>query len=178
MKEDLESTGADPHAEGTDPGATRDQLEERCAEFEARWLRTQADLQNVRRRAQQELDSALLRVLQPLLDELILVADYLDMALASPATLPESRALAEGVALTRSKLAQALALADVRPIATEGSFDPARHEAGESRPAPGREPGTILGTLRPGYTWQGRILRPARVIVAEGPAPARAGESG
>ena len=61
------------------------ELEARCAELEARWLRAQADNQNMRRRQQQELDSAVLRALQPLLDELLLVLDYLDLALASPA---------------------------------------------------------------------------------------------
>ena len=148
-----------------DAGARVAELEARCADLETRWLRSQADYQNARRRAQQELDSALLRTLQPLLDELLLVADYLDMALSAPATTPESKALAAGVALTRSKLAQALELVDVRPVATSGPFDPAQHEAVESRPSTSPA-GTILATLRPGYTWQGRILRPARVAVA------------
>jgi molecular chaperone GrpE len=145
--------------------ASTSELESRCAELEARWLRAQADLQNVRRRAQQELDSALLRTLQPLLDELLLVVDFLDMALSAPATTAEAKAIAAGVTMTRAKLVQALELADVRPIATTGLFDPSRHEAGESR-ASSLAPGTILATLRPGYTWQGRILRPARVAVA------------
>jgi molecular chaperone GrpE len=169
MKEDF-----DPTEMADETGApAQSELEARCAEFEERWLRTQADLQNVRRRAQQELDSALLRTLQPLLDELLLVADYLDMALSAPMTTPEAKNLAAGVSMTRAKLAQALELADVRPIPTSGLFDPSRHEAGESR-ASDSPPGTILATLRPGYTWQGRILRPARVAVAAAPDSADA----
>ena len=148
------------------------ELAAKCADFEARWLRSQADHQNARRRAQQELDSALLRSLQPLLDELLLVADYLDMALLAPQTNPEAKALAAGVALTRQKLAQALESIDVRAIETAGAFDPARHEAGESRASAEHPPGTILATGRTGYTWQGRILRPARVVVASAPPPA------
>jgi len=143
------------------------ELEARCADLEARWLRSQADYQNARRRAQQELESALLRQLQPLLDELLLVADYLDMALSAPTQSEEARNLAAGVQLTRSKLAQALELVELRPIESSGPFDPNRHEAVASRPAD-QPPGTILETLRPGYTWQGRILRPARVVVAAG----------
>lgn len=150
------------------------ELEARCADLEARWLRAQADYQNLRRRAQQELDSALFRTLQPLLDELLLVMDYLDMALAAPTTTAETKALAAGVELTRSKLAQALELVDVRMVPTSGSFDPALHEAGESRATADQPPGTILATTRPGYTWQGRILRPARVVVAAAPADAAA----
>jgi molecular chaperone GrpE len=175
MKDDdqaSEST-AEARLHADDPAARVAELEARCAELETRWLRSQADYQNARRRAQQELESQLLRTLQPLLDELLLVSDYLDMALAAPATGPESKALAAGVSLTRSKLAQALELVDVRPVATEGLFDPSRHEAGESRPSP-KPPGTILATLRPGYTWQGLILRPARVAVA---TPAEASDA-
>ena len=159
----------DPAARTGDADARVAELEARCAELEARWLRAQADNQNMRRRQQQELDSAVLRALQPLLDELLLVLDYLDLALASPATTGEARALAEGVSLTRAKLVQALELADVRPIAAAGPFDPARHEAVASRPAPKVAPGTIVATARPGYTWQGRILRPARVVIASAP---------
>jgi len=161
-------------AAGVDAPAKTAELEARCADLEARWLRAQADYQNLRRRAQQELDSSLFRVLQPLLDELLLVADYLDMALAAPATSAEAKALAAGVELTRSKLAQALEIAEVRAIPTAGTFDPALHEAGETRVVPDKAPGTILATTRAGYTWQGRILRPARVVVAAAPRGAGA----
>lgn len=174
MKKDIEQDEAHSGEgrESTAPEATASvsELEARCAELEARWLRSQADIQNVRRRAQQELDSALFRTMQPLLDELLLVADYLDMALAAPATSPEAKALATGVSMTRAKLSQALEQADVRLIPTDGDFDPSQHEAGESRVEPGKAPGQILSTLRSGYTWQGRILRPARVVVAAAPA--------
>jgi len=145
------------------------ELEARVAELEARWLRTQADYQNARRRAQQELEDALLRTTQPLLEELLLVCDYLDMALSTPCTSADAKNLAAGVQLTRSKLVQALELFDVRPIPTTGKFDPARHEAGETRASADQPPGTILATVRAGYTWQGRILRPARVVVAAAP---------
>lgn len=142
------------------------ELESRCEDLEARWLRAQADYQNTRRRAQQELEGELLRTMQPLLDELLLVGDFLDMALSAPTTTPEARNLAAGVQMTRAKLTQALESVDVRPIDTTGTFDPTRHEAAETRAAEGAAPGSILATLRGGYTWQGRILRPARVVVA------------
>jgi molecular chaperone GrpE len=104
------------------------------------------------------------------------VTDYLDLALAAPATGAEARALHSGVQLTRSKLTQALELVDVRAIPTDGAFDPALHEAAESRVSPGHAPGTILATVRPGYTWQGRILRPASVVVAAAPPAPEPGE--
>lgn len=169
VESDREQQAGEGQAASMDSHARASELEARCADLEARWLRAQADYQNVRRRAQQELDSALLQTLQPLLDELLLVVDYLDLALAAPITSTETKALAAGVEMTRSKLAQALELVDVRTIPTSGNFDPALHEAGESRVSADKPPGTILGTSRPGYTWQGRILRPARVVVAAAP---------
>ena len=172
--DDAPSSDAGEGNASVDSPPRASELEARCADMEARWLRAQADYQNLRRRTQQELDSALFRTLQPLLDELLLVMDYLDMALAAPATNAESKALAAGVELTRSKLSQALELVDVRTVPTGGTFDPALHEAGESRASADKPPGTILATTRPGYTWQGRILRPARVVVAAAPAGAGA----
>ncbi|NOT30137.1 MAG: nucleotide exchange factor GrpE [Planctomycetes bacterium] len=155
--------------ENTETTAPPPDAETRIAELEGRWLRAQADYQNARRRMQQELESSLLRTLQPLLDELLLVLDYLDLALSATATTSEAKALGAGVAMTRAKLAAALELVDVRVIPTAGRFDPTQHEAGESRAAEEHAPGTILATLRPGYTWQNRILRPARVVVASAP---------
>jgi molecular chaperone GrpE len=164
-EEGLEGAGSEGH-EPQDPMSA---LEARCADFESRWLRAQADYHNTKRRAQQELESALLETMQPLLDELLLVKDYLDMALIQAPQGQEAKALAAGVDLTRAKLVQALELVDVRTVPTTGIFDPALHEAAEARPSEDGEPGTILETLRTGYTWQGRILRPARVIVAADP---------
>lgn len=160
----------DKETESTETTAPAQDPDARVAELEGRWLRAQADYQNARRRMQQELESALLRTLQPLLDELLLVLDYLDLALSAPATTSEAKALGAGVAMTRAKLVAALELVDVRVISTAGPFDPAQHEAAESRLALEHAPGTILATVRPGYTWQSRILRPARVVVASAPA--------
>jgi molecular chaperone GrpE len=144
-------------------------LESRCAELEARWMRAQADYQNLRRRSAAELEDALLRQMQPLLAELLLVLDYLDLALQSRATTEEAKSLASGVQMTRTKLAQVLENAGVQKIDASGRFDPALHEASRSETTAEVAPNTILATVRPGFTWQGRILRPARVVVAAAP---------
>ena len=68
--------------------------------------------------------------------------------------------------MTRAKLGQVLENADVKKIDTSGSFDPALHEASRSEKTSEVPPNTIVSTVRPGFTWQGRILRPARVVVA------------
>ena len=151
-------------------------LTARCEDLNARALRAQADYQNLRRRAQQDLETSLQRNVQPLLDELLYVLDFLDMALASPATNEETKNLVLGVQMTRTKFVQALENADVKAIPTEGLFDPSLHEATEARPAPEAEPGTILSVVRRGYTWQDRVLRHAQVIVAQGDTPAAEAE--
>ena len=129
-------------------------------------MRAQADYQNLRRRSSAEYETGIKRTLQPLLEELLFVLDYLELALASPTTTDEAKNLAVGVEMTRTKLFQALEKVEVFPIVAEGVFDPKLHDASETRVAPDAEPGTILETTRRGYTWKELVLRPAQVIVA------------
>ena len=140
----------------------------RCRELEAKALRAHADYQNLKRRAQADLEAGLRRQMTPLLDDLLLVLDFLDMALASPATHDETKNLAMGVEMTRNKFVQALEASDVVAIDTTGKFDPALHDAAEAVEDPDQEPGTILATLRRGYKWQEHVLRPAQVKVVAG----------
>lgn len=164
------------HTEPSPEGApTRDstsaderiaELESRCAELNERWLRSQADYQNLRKRSQADVEASVRRVVQPLFSDLLLVLDYLDLALSAPATSDDAKSLAEGVQLTRTKLLRALDATEVEEIPTEGFFDATVHEAVGSRAADGAAPGTTLETLRKGYRWRGQVLRPARVIVA------------
>jgi len=140
----------------------------RCQELEAKALRAHADYQNLKRRAQADLEAGLRRQMTPLLDDLLLVLDFLDMALASPATHAETKNLAMGVEMTRNKFVQALEASDVVAIDTSGKFDPVLHDASEAVEDPDQEPGTILATLRRGYKWQEHVLRPAQVKVVAG----------
>jgi molecular chaperone GrpE len=135
----------------------------------ASWKRAQADYQNLRRRLQSDIDAAVQRAKQGLLQELLLVADYLDMALASPAKSEDARSLHAGVEMTRAQLLRALERENVRALPEQGRFDPAVHQAVESVASDAHEPGTIVGTLRRGYTIGGQVLRPAQVRVAAEP---------
>lgn len=168
-KKDKNGSSADKTQEN-DAAESKDEpdLLARCQELEAKALRAHADYQNLRRRAQADLEAGLKHHMQPLLEELLLVVDFLDMALSSPATNEETRNLATGVEMTRKKFIQALEAASVEPIAETGVFDPALHDATEALEDPDQEPGTILETLRRGYTWHGSVLRPAKVKVVAG----------
>lgn len=146
-------------------------------DYLAQWQRAQADYQNLRRRTQGEIEQAVLRSQQRLLEELLLALDHLDLALATPHTNEESKKIAHGVQLTRDALLRALAQEGVKPMAPAARFDPARHLAVTSLPSKDREPGAVLDTVRTGYVWGDRVLRPAQVVVAAAPTAAAAGRS-
>jgi len=135
-------------------------------EYLASWKRATADYQNLRRRLQSDIDSAVALRKAGLFADLLLVLDYLDMALATPVTTAEAKNLHAGVEATRTALLGALEREGVRPLPEGGRFDPAVHACVAREDALEREPGEILETLRRGYTLEGRILRPAQVRVA------------
>jgi molecular chaperone GrpE len=173
--EPTEPTGTDEHGESqAEPSRAReeselDRLERERDEYLASWKRAAADYQNLRRRLQGDIDAAIARQKKELLGDLLLVLDYLDMALATPVTTEEGRSLHAGVEATRTALLSVLEREGVRPLPDEGRFDPALHACVARAEARGREPGEILAILRRGYTLEGRILRPAQVRVAGEP---------
>lgn len=132
----------------------------------ASWKRAQADYQNLRRRLQSDIDAAVARSKRSLVSELLLVADYLEMALATEVATREGENLRAGIEMTRSALMRALEREDVRPMPEGGAFDPAVHQAIESVPTDEAPPGTILSTSRRGYLHGAQVLRPAEVRVA------------
>lgn len=143
------------------------ELEAKCQDLNGRWMRAQADYQNLRRRAHTDLETGIKRNMAPLLEELLFVLDFLDMALASPATHDETKNLVMGIQMTRTKFVQALENSNVTEIPTTGEFDPALHDATEVRDVAEAEPGSIVATVRKGYTWKEHVLRHAQVAVAK-----------
>jgi len=145
-------------------------------EYVAKYQRAHADCQNIRRRAGEDIEDRVKRRMQPLLEELLLVLDNLEMALLSPAENQETQNLAMGVRMTRDQLLTALGSEDVQRIVPEGAFDPARHQAMavvEDSDAPA---GHVIDVTRHGYTWRDNVLRSAQVRVAPG-TPEKAEEA-
>jgi molecular chaperone GrpE len=161
--------------EPASPGAPGDVARERD-EYLRNWQRAQADYQNLRRRVQGDIDAAVHRSKKGFYTELLLVLDYLDMACASPCQSADAKGLLAGVEMTRGVLLQALEREGVKPIAANGAFDPALHEAVESVEAPDKPAGSIVAVLRRGWTSTQGVLRPAQVKVAGAPA-AKGGEA-
>jgi len=139
-------------------------------EYLRNWQRAQADYQNLRRRVQGDIDAAVHRSKKGFYAELLLVLDYLDMACASPCQNADAKGLLAGVEMTRGVLLQALEREGVKPIAANGAFDPALHEAVESVEALDKPAGSIVAVLRRGWTSTQGVLRPAQVKVAGAPA--------
>lgn len=135
-------------------------------EYLAALQRSQADYQNLRRRLQSDIDAATSRSKGPLLQDLLLVLDYLDMALMSPCATSEGKNLLAGVEMTKGQLVRALEREGVLPVAETGAFDASVHQAVERVETSAAAPNTILATLRRGYTQNGAVLRPAQVKVA------------
>jgi len=129
----------------------------------ANWQRAQADLENYRRRAQQERRDAMDLANSTLLAKLLSAVDDLERAFARPATEMREAAWAEGALLSFQKLKTALEGEGLQPIDAVGQpFDPRFHQAIMRRP--GQE-GVVLEEAQRGYVMNGRVLRPSMVVV-------------
>lgn len=128
--------------------------------------RVAAEFENYRKRAAREQADFATRATERLVKELLPVLDDLERALEAAAAHEEAK-LEEGVQLVQRALAAALKREGLVEIAADGPFDPHVHEALLSQPAEDAEPGTVLEVLQKGYRLGDRVLRPARVIVAE-----------
>ena len=145
--------------------------EERAKSHWEQYLRAVAELDNVRKRAQRDIEAANRYGLEKFAAELLPVKDSLEAAVES-AGRTDSRGLREGHEATLRLLSQALERIGVRVIDPAGEpFDPERHEAMMAEESATAEPGSVLRVVQPGYELNGRLLRPARVIVAREPAP-------
>jgi molecular chaperone GrpE len=127
--------------------------------------RVAAEFDNFRKRVARDQESLVLRAAERLVKELLPVLDDLERALDAAEQHEEAK-LEEGVRLVHRQLAEALRREGLEEIPTDGKFDPHVHEALLSQPSEAEE-GTIVEVLQKGYRLGDRVLRPARVIVAE-----------
>jgi molecular chaperone GrpE len=142
------------------------QQEDVAAEVDDRLLRLAADFDNYKKRAARERQEYVAFANERILKELLPILDDLERAL-SAAEHHEEAQLEEGVRLVHRSLASLLERQGVKEIATEGKFDPHVHEALLAQPSEEKEQGDVLDVIQKGYTLGDRVVRPARVIVAE-----------
>jgi molecular chaperone GrpE len=153
------------------PGAS--ELDERLAEAEAQrdeYLalaqRVQADFENYRKRALRDQERLVAHAHERLVKELLPILDDLERALEA-AERHEEAALVDGVKLVRESLRKALEKEGLAEIDAAGAFDPHVHEAMLTQPGNGAEAGSVLEVVQRGYRLGDKVVRPARVIVAE-----------
>ncbi|MCH8551833.1 MAG: nucleotide exchange factor GrpE [Natronospirillum sp.] len=139
-------------------------------------LRSEAEAQNIRRRAEKDIEAAHKYGQDKLIKELMPVKDNLERALEAGANKEDSavRAIMEGVELTDKSFSDTLNKIDVTPISPEGqTFDPQEHQAmsmveNEEVPA-----NTVIAVIQKGYRLKGRVIRPAMVMVSKGGSEAK-----
>ncbi|HIX61518.1 MAG TPA: nucleotide exchange factor GrpE [Candidatus Halomonas stercoripullorum] len=142
-------------------------LEQEVAAAKDQALRAAAETQNVRRRAEQEAEKARKFALERFVKELLPVVDTLEKALEAM-TDEASKAHREGVAMTLKMQLDAMAKFGVEQIDPAGEpFDPQLHEAMAMVPNPELEPNSVMEVIQKGYQLNGRLVRPAMVVVSQ-----------
>ncbi|MDY4478952.1 nucleotide exchange factor GrpE [[Pasteurella] aerogenes] len=149
------------------------ELEEQLAETAKKeqdiLLRTRAEMDNIRRRAEQDVEKAHKFALEKFSKDLLETIDNLERALTTPANVEDEsvKALVDGVDLTLKGLLATVARFGVEPVGAVGeTFNPELHQAISMQPTEGFETNQITVVLQKGYLLNGRIIRPAMVMVA------------
>jgi len=143
-------------------------LEQQVEDLKDQLLRAQAEVQNVRRVAGQEITKARLYGVEYLAREFVVVGDNLQRALESCNEKAEISVIKEGLELTLRSFEGSLETAGIVPINPDGeAFDPEKHEAISVVEDDKKEPNTVIDVIQRGFTIQNRILRPAKVVVTK-----------
>jgi molecular chaperone GrpE len=138
-------------------------------------LRAHAEVENMRRRAQRDVESAHKFALERFAADLLPVVDSLERAVEAAEAADAERnvtAIAEGVELSRKLFVDTLAKSGIEAVDPLGApFDPQFHQAMSMVASADAEPGSVVKVLQRGYTLNGRLVRPAMVMVAKAAAP-------
>lgn len=164
--EGTETTCQDESAQPDDALAV---AEAKATENWDRYLRAAAEMDNVRKRAARDVENARKFALESFGRELLAVRDTLEMGIEA-ADKADATALLEGKQATLKLLATTLERFGIEQIDPAGEpFDPEFHEAMTMQPSADMEPGSVLTVIQKGYSLNGRLLRPAMVVVAAEP---------
>ncbi len=164
--EEAGSKGADSADVETDEAAHAG-LGDRVDRLTEALARSQAEMANQERRLEREMDKTRRFALERIMRDFVPVLDSLDQAMDSVGEGDDSGAV-EGLALTRKLALKVLETHGLETIDPAGKpFDPTWHEAMTAVPSPDVEPDSVIEVLQKGYALHGRLLRPARVVVAK-----------
>ncbi|MFG6176127.1 nucleotide exchange factor GrpE [Halomonas sp. THAF12] len=162
--------GAEPVSDNPEAevlAAKVEELEQALSDAKDQSLRAAAEAQNVRRRAEQETDKARKFALEKFVKELLPVVDSLEKALEAMGE-DATEAHREGVSMTLKMQLDVLDKFGVEVVEPAGEpFDPQYHEAMAMVPNPELEPNTVMDVMQKGYLLNGRLVRPAMVVVSQ-----------
>ena len=175
--EDLTEAEAQTEQNATDPLeeaiARVQELEEQLADAAKKeqdaLLRARAEVDNMRRRAEQDVEKAHKFALEKFAKDILNTIDNLERALATPANKEDEsvKGLFDGVELTLKELLATVARFGIEPVGLVGdTFNPELHQAISMQPAEGFETNQITAVLQKGYLLNNRVIRPAMVMVA------------
>ena len=153
--------------------ALQQELDQALSKADEHWklyLSAHAEMENLRKRAEREVQNAHKFALERFFSELLPVRDSLELGLAATSDAVDVAKLREGVELTLRQLAAAMEKFGAREINPLGlRFNPNEHEAMALAPTDQAEPNTVIQVLQKGYSLNDRLIRPAKVLVAQAP---------
>ncbi len=171
--DEVSTAAAEQAAEGgvasataSGPEAVQAELQAKVDENWQKYLRAAAELENVRKRAARDVENAHKFALERFAVELLAVRDSLEMGLAAGEDA-DVESLRQGKEATLKQLVTIMERFGVEELDPQGEpFDPDLHEAMTMQQSADVEPGSVLTVFQKGYALNGRLLRPARVVVA------------
>lgn len=164
VKEDSAAPNTDEAPQ--DPAEALEKAQEEAVDNRNKYMRLAAEMENLRKRTMRDVEHAHKFGIERFANELLAVNDSLEMALAAGEDA-SAQSLLEGTQATLKLLLGAMEKSGVEIVDPLGEpFDPQLHEAMTVQPSETAEPGSVLQVIQKGYQLNGRLLRPARVIVA------------
>src|SRR5690606_24056675 len=147
-------------------------LQAALEDAKSQYLRSEAEMQNLRRRVERDMENARKYALEKFVGDLLPVVDNLERAIASFVEDDEqSKAQREGVELTHKSFVDVLGKFSVASIDPKGQvFDPENHQAISMVENADVAPNTVIEVFQKGYSLNGRLVRPAMVVVSKAPA--------
>ncbi|PFG46171.1 molecular chaperone GrpE [Vibrio sp. ES.051] len=183
VEQEAEAVGTDGDIEWNEEEVELDETEAKIAQLEAALLsseakvkeqqeavlRSKAEVENMRRRTEQEIDKARKFALNKFAEELLPVIDNLERAIQAADTENETvKPFLEGVELTHKTFIDVVAKFGLTAINPEGeAFNPEFHQAMSIQESPDHESNTVMFVMQKGYELNGRVVRPAMVMVAK-----------
>lgn len=151
-----------------------------AADNHDRFLRAVADLENFRKRTVREKDELRQYAIAKVLEDLLPALDNLALALdAAKKPAADAQSISSGIAMVQDKLKSSLSGHGLKEINPAGqAFDPHQHESVAQQPSDTVPEGAVLQVVRTGYSLNGRLLRPAMVVLSSGPAASPAPQTG